>query len=155
MTNQRTRIALDEGEQRALLEQARTMYVASLNADGRPHLVPMWFALDDDGVIAFTTYGVSQKVRNLERDARITVLVETGTAYEELRGVVIDGDAEIVRDPHVTIRTRALIAAKQAGAPRPAPVSDPAAPLPSWASRRVTVRVHPRRVRSWDHRKLG
>lgn len=153
MTNQRSSIELDEDEQRELLATARVLQVASLNPTGWPHLVPMWFAVDDDGLISFTTYGTSQKVRNLERDPRITVLVETGEAYNELRGISIDGEAEIVRDPAVTFHTRALISAKHEGAPRPdAPA--PGTDFPSWASKRVTIRVRPVRTRTWDHRKV-
>lgn len=155
MTSQRHSIELSEDDQRTLMATARTLQVASLNPTGWPHLVPMWFAVDDDGLIVFTTYGTSQKVRNLERDPRITVLLETGDAYNELRGVSIDGDAEIVRDPYVTFHTRALIGAKHEGAPRPSMPADRTAALPSWASKRVTIRVHPRRIRSWDHRKIG
>ena len=154
MTNQRTSIELSDDDQHDLLANARTLQVASLNANGWPHLVPMWFAIDDDGLIAFTTYGTSQKVRNLERDPRITVLLETGDVYNELRGISIDGEAEIVRDPYVTFHTRALISAKHEGAPRPA-MPERGTEMPSWASKRVTIRVHPRRTRSWDHRKIG
>ncbi|MEX1023375.1 MAG: TIGR03618 family F420-dependent PPOX class oxidoreductase [Dehalococcoidia bacterium] len=155
MPNSRAAIALTEDEQRELLSSARVLQVASLNPDGRPHLVPMWFELDDEGVLAFTTYGTAQKVRNLERDPRVTVLAETGDAYNELRGVSIDARAEVVRDPHVTARTLALVGAKYAGRPRP-PVQDIASEaLPAAAHKRVTVRIHPERVRTWDHRKLG
>jgi len=152
MPSSRSRLALTDEEQVALLEEVRTLYVASIGRDGRPHVVPMWFGLDDDGRIAFTTYGTSQKVHNLERDARITVLAEAGSAYDELRGVSIDARAEIVRDPAVTARVRALAGAHHAGLPRP--VADPDAPFPPEVAKRVTVVVHPERVRSWDHRKL-
>ncbi|MEX2446709.1 MAG: TIGR03618 family F420-dependent PPOX class oxidoreductase [Dehalococcoidia bacterium] len=152
MPDRRSRIALTDEEQRDLLHEAKTLYIASIGPDGRPHLVPMWFAPDDEGLVAFTTYGTSQKVRNLERDPRITVLVEAGDAYEELRGVSIDGRAEIVRDLHVTARVRELAGAQHAGQPRPE--ADPDAEPPAAVAKRVTVRVHPERVRSWDHRKL-
>ena len=153
MTNARDRIRLTDAEQDDLLEGARVLQIASIIPDGRPHLVPMWFCVDDAGLVCFTTYGTSQKVRNLERDSRITVLVETGEAYNELRGISIDGEAEIVRDQAVTFHTRALISAKHEGAPRPdAPA--PGTEFPSWASKRVTIRVRPVRTRSWDHRKV-
>ena len=152
MPSGRSRIQLSEAEQDELLEDARVLQVASILPDGRPHLVPMWFARDDEGLLVFTTYGNSQKIKNLERDARITVLAETGTEYDELRGVSIDGTAEIVRDPHVTTRTLRLVGAKMAGQTRPDP--DPTIEPPPPAYKRVTVRIHPERVRSWDHRKL-
>jgi len=154
MPNRRAAIELTAEEQRELLETARILQVASLNPDGRPHLVPMWFELDDEGLIAFTTYGTSQKVVNLERDPRITVLLETGDAYDQLRGMSIDGRAEVVRDPHVTARTLALVGAKYYDRPRPDRPTEPVEPPPP-AYKRVTVRIHPERTRSWDHRKLG
>ncbi len=152
MPNSRAHLELTPDEQRALLEEARTIYIASIGGSGRPHLVPMWFALDDEGRIAFTTYGVSQKVRNLERDPRITALAEAGSAYNELRGVSVDGRAEIVRDPMVTARVRALAGAQHAGLPRP-PI-DPNAEPSADIAKRVTIVIHPERIRSWDHRKL-
>jgi len=152
VTNQRRRITLDEAEQRELIANARTLQVASIGPDGRPHLVPMWFGIDDDGLIVFTTYGTSQKVRNLERDPRITVLMETGDTYNELRGVSIDGRAEVVRDPSVTRDTGARVGAKYRGSPFPTSV-DRSVPAPP--TKRVTIRVHPERTRSWDHRKIG
>jgi PPOX class probable F420-dependent enzyme len=153
MPNPRARLVLTEAEQAELLREACTLQVASINRDGTPHLVPMWFVLDDEGLIAFTTYGTSQKVRNLERDPRITVLAETGSVYNELRGVSIDGRAEVIADPEVTARILALEGAKHAGRPRPDRPSERTEP--ARPTKRVTIRVHPLRVRSWDHRKLG
>lgn len=157
MTNQRSRIELSEAEQQELLRSSRILQVASINPDGRPHLVPMWFDFDDEGVLIFTTYGRSQKVRNLERDPRMTALAEAGEAYNELRGLSIDATAEIVRDPQVTARSLAIIGAKYDDRPRPEPPAEPLAEadLPPPAFKRVTVRIHPERTRSWDHRKLG
>lgn len=155
MPNPRARLVLTEVEQAELLNEARVLQVASINRDGTPHLVPMWFVLDDEGVIAFTTYATAQKTLNLDRDPRITVLAETGTTYNELRGVSIDARAEVVRDPQVTARILAIEGARYAGRPRPERPSTPPTELPTGASKRVTVRVHPIRVRTWDHRKLG
>ncbi len=155
MPNPRAALVLTEAEQAELLREARVLQVASINRDGTPHLVPMWFTLDDDGLIAFATYATSQKVRNLERDPRITVLVEAGMAYNELRGLSLDGRAEVVRDPQVTARIMALSRAKQAGLARPELEAEPPEELPAQAYKRVTVRIYPLRVRSWDHRKLG
>ena len=155
MPNPRARLLLTDVEQAELLREARVLQVASINRDGTPHLAPMWFELDDDGLIVFTTYATSQKVRNLDRDPRITVLAETGVAYNELRGISIDARAEVVRDPQITARALVLVGAKYANSPRPERPSTPPAEVPAQAYKRVTVRVHPLRVRTWDHRKLG
>lgn len=155
MPNPRAALVLTEAEQAELLSDARVLQVASINRDGTPHLVPMWFVMDDEGLMVFTTYATAQKVLNLERDPRITVLAETGTAYNQLRGVSIDARAEIVRDPQVTARALALVGAKYADRPRPPRPATPPAEWPPQAYKRVTVRIHPIRVRTWDHRKLG
>lgn len=155
MPNPRAALVLSEAEQAALLRAARVLQVASINRDGTPHLVPMWFELDDDGLIVFTTYATSQKVKNLVRDPRVTVLAEAGDAYNELRGVSIDARAEVIRDPAVTARALALVGAKYANRPRPDRPATPPTEFPAPAYKRVTVRIHPLRVRSWDHGKMG
>lgn len=155
MPNPRPALVLSEAEQAELLGEARVLQVASINRDGTPHLVPMWFAMDDEGLMVFTTYATAQKVLNLERDPRITVLAEAGAIYSQLRGVSIDARAEVIRDPQVTARALALVGAKYADRPRPPRPSTPPTEFPPQAYKRVTVRIHPIRVRSWDHRKLG
>ena len=152
MANARTRIELTQEEQDQLLEDAQTLQIASIGPNGFPHLVPMWFARDDEGLLIFSTYGTSQKIVNLERDERITVLAETGTAYNKVKGVSIEGRAEVVRDPQVTMRTLQLVGAHTNHQPRPEPVTD--TEPPPVAHKRVTVRIHPERTRSWDHGKL-
>ena len=82
------------------------MQVASIGTDGVPHLTTLFYVVRD-GRIAFWTYGRSQKIRNLERDPRVSALVEDGVDYFELRGVSITGRAEIVRDYDEHLRASA------------------------------------------------
>ncbi len=93
----RRAIAMSDEEVERFLAAEMKVQVASIGADGAPHLTTLFYVVHD-GRIAFWTYGSSQKVRNLERDARITCLVETGTDYFELAGVSVQGTAEVVRD---------------------------------------------------------
>src|SRR5215207_11152907 len=86
---------MSDEEIQEFLEAGRDLQVASINADGTPHLVTMWYSMRD-GEVAFWTYAKSQKIVNLRRDPRLTVLVATGEVYEELKGVSIAGTAEIV-----------------------------------------------------------
>ena len=79
----RERIQLSEEELRDFLDNAHTLQVASIGPDGRPHLVPMWFVVDAEGCIVFTTYRTSQKVRNIERDPRVTLLIEDGSRLRQ------------------------------------------------------------------------
>ena len=94
MPSRRGQITMTEEEQEAFLADAWTLQVASLGPSGWPHLVAMWFVVID-GVITFTTFAKSQKIVNLKRDAKITCMAESGTKYAELRGLVVEGEAEV------------------------------------------------------------
>jgi PPOX class probable F420-dependent enzyme len=151
--SRRAEIVLTPDEQADLLRSERVVVVSSIGPRGWPHSMPMWFTVRD-GQIWVWTYAKSQKVRNLERDPRATLLVETGTEYVELRGVQIEAEAEIIRDPdrvygfgeELTVRYAEGIESVE---------GDAAAALRAQASKRVAIRFVARRVASWDHRKLG
>lgn len=152
MPKQRNQIEMTPEEQDAFLRQGLTLQVASIGPGGYPHLVAMWYALID-GKICFTTYARSQKVLNLRRNPKITVMLESGRPYTELRGLVIEGDAEIIEgDPQFAAKV-----SMASGSRRPGD-EVAAEPLPQAlraVAKRVVVRVHPVKVYSWDHRKLG
>jgi PPOX class probable F420-dependent enzyme len=151
--SRRDEIKLSEDEQRELVESERVAIVSSLGPRGWPHSMPMWY-IPRHGEIWTWTYAKSQKVRNLERDSRATVLVETGHEYAELRGVMIEAEAEIHRDietvsgfgKQLTVRYSKGIESVE---------GDAAAALEAQAAKRVAIQFHPRRTATWDHRKLG
>jgi PPOX class probable F420-dependent enzyme len=148
--NQRALITLTQGEVDELLAGLRSMTMASLGPDGQPHLVAMWFAVLD-GDICFETKAKSQKAVNLRRDPRISCLAEDGDVYEDLRGVAIEGRAEVSDDPGLLWRIGVGIWERYYG-----PYSEELRPaVEAMLSKRVAVRVRATRVRSWDHRKLG
>src|SRR5437868_1899290 len=95
--SRRDQIRMSDEEIRSFLEEQRILQVATIDHDGWPHLVAMWYVLIQDQVV-FWTYAKSQKAINLRRDARLTCLVETGERYDELRGVQIKGRASISDD---------------------------------------------------------
>jgi PPOX class probable F420-dependent enzyme len=164
MANRRAQISLSPDEQLGLLEAARVVVVSTNGPRGWPHSMPMWFTLRDpesaplpDGPpkeLWIWTYAKSQKVRNLERDRRATLLVETGTEYLELHGVQIEAEAELVRDPDrvlefgkdLTVRYTEGIESVE---------GDAVAAMQAQAAKRVAIRFEAKRVASWDHRKLG
>src|SRR6187200_1829959 len=96
MPSRRAEIALSEAERRQLIDSERIVAVASFGPRGWPHVMPLWY-VPRDGEIWIYTYAKSQKVRNLERDPRATLMIETGHSYLELRGVEIEAEAEIHR----------------------------------------------------------
>ena len=86
--------------------------------------MPLWY-VPRDGEIWIYTYAKSQKVRNLERDARATLLIETGHEYAELRGVEIEAEAEIHRDLDTVFEMAKALTSRYAGEPE---VDDAATP---------------------------
>jgi len=110
-------------------------------------------ALVHDGKIAFWTYGSSQKVKNLERDPRITCLVETGTEYFELAGVSIQGTAEIVRDEDRIREIGTNVVQAMAGG---ADLGELGAEIvEKQVKKRVGIVVTPTKTASWDHSKMS
>lgn len=152
MATVRERIRMSEEEIAAFLREPMKLQLATINADGTPHLVTMYYALLD-GRIAFWTYRKSQKAVNLRRDPRSTCLVEAGWAYNELRGVQIVGRAfeleglEAVRDVGERVHRRYR--------DDPEITPEVADHLDSQARKRAAYVVEPERTASWDHRKLA
>jgi PPOX class probable F420-dependent enzyme len=144
---------LSEAELGELLESRRVAIVSSLGPRGWPHSMPLWFVARD-GEVWIWTYAKSQKVRNLERDPRATVLIETGEDYGELRGAMFEAEATIHRDPETVLGFACELAERYGG--NLAPVGDDAmAGLEAQAPKRVAIQFTAVRTASWDHRKLG
>jgi hypothetical protein len=116
-----------------------------------PHLTTLWFALVE-GRIAFETFSKSQKIVNLKRDPRISVLLEDGEQYAELRGISISGRADLYDDPD-EVHPYAMAVMRRNQPEIPADKVDEAARV--LASKRTAVVVIPERIVSWDHRKLA
>ena len=150
MANQRAQIVMSDDEIEEMLRESKTATMATIGPDGQPHLVAMWFGVID-GEIWFETKTKSQKAVNLRRDPRISVLVEDGDVYEKLRGVSIEGIGEIIDDPDRIWPVGVAIYEKHY-----APYTEEAKPIVEYMlMKRVVVRVVPKRIRSWDHSKLG
>src|SRR3954463_10023139 len=98
MPSRRDQISMSDDELRAFLAEQRVVTCATIGPNGRPHLMPLWYAVDDLTLRGWT-YAKSQKAKNLERDPRATLQVEDGEMYHELRGVMMECDVEIERDP--------------------------------------------------------
>jgi PPOX class probable F420-dependent enzyme len=146
VSNRRAQIAMSAAEVAAFLYEQRVVTCATLGRDGWPHLMPLWYVVRDGELWAWT-YAKSQKVRNLERDARCTLQVETGSEYHELRGVMIKAEAVIHREGVLDLGVE--IFERYTGAP-----VDPE-PLRAQAAKRVGLQFVVRSVASWDHRKLA
>ncbi|HJQ27516.1 MAG TPA: TIGR03618 family F420-dependent PPOX class oxidoreductase [Blastocatellia bacterium] len=147
--NKRKQIEMTDVEVAAFLNERHTMSVATNGRDGFPHLMAMWYGFLD-GKPAFWTYGRSQKVRNLERDDRVTVMIEDGESYATLRGVMLAGRATIYHDTETVMKVGASVYERYNG-----PLTAETRPLVAHMGRkRVAVCIEVERVVSWDHRKL-
>lgn len=151
MPSRRDQVALTTDEQREYLQQSHTIILGTLDPRGYPHLVAMWYVADPGGTVSMTTFSKAQKVKNLERDPRCSLLVESERAYDKLKGLLIRGRAEIVRDPPAVLDTLLRINQKYQQGPE-----DLVRPLfEKQSQKRVLLRITPEHAASWDHSKLG
>jgi general stress protein 26 len=134
MPNLRSKIQLADDEIADYLEKSKTVIMGTLNHDGWPHLVPMWYSMID-GLVHMHTYGSSQKVKNIQRDSRGSILVEDGEEYGKLRGVFARGHFEVRDDQEVTEEEAGDV-------------------IRNYVRKRQAIIFHPEKISSWYHAKL-
>ena len=142
---------MDDDEVLAFLDEERTVICATIGPDGFPHLMPLWYVVRDGEIWAWT-FTKSQKIRNLERDPRATVQVEAGEEYEQLRGVMLKTEVELVRDVDRVADVGAEVFSRGSGAELTPEVR---AKITGQAEKRTALRFVERERATWDHRKLG
>lgn len=139
----------------AFLAEPRTAVLSTLEQDGSPHAAAMWFAVRADEVLMWT-YAKSQKAVNLRRDPRCALHAEDGLAYNELRGVLIQGTARLIEDFDGIVAIGKALYDRYTLPVTGLPVDQgPIVELERQAGKRVGIAVPMARVASWDHRKLG
>lgn len=151
--SRRDQIALSPAEIEELLAAERVAVVSSIGPRGWPHSMPLWFVARE-GEVWIWTYAKSQKVRNLERDPRATVLVEAGEEYSELRGVMVEARAHLHRDRETVLGFAEELTLRYAEGLETVE-GEVRAMLEAQAPKRVAIRFEPLRTATWDHRKLG
>ena len=145
--SRRNQIRMSDDEVREFLEEQKVMTIGTIGPNGRPHLMALWYVPDGLGMTGWT-YAKSQKAKNLERDPRATIQVETGVQYHELRGVMMECDVEMDRDA----QPYGLALFERYAGTLDESVT---AMVEKQAPKRVGLRFKPTRVVSWDHSKLG
>lgn len=136
---------------------ARVLQLATLDKNGAPHQAPMWFTMDDSRIV-FRSFSKSQKIVNLMRDPRLSVLVETGDAYSDLRGVMIQGTATLITDPEYVLKVYGRLAARYPMiGETPVELDDESLEnaFGRFAPKNTAVVVEPVKTTSWDHTKLS
>ena len=152
MASRRSQITMSDEEIEAYLADQKILNVATIGPSGHPHVVAMWYAIID-GKVTFWTFAKSQKIANLRRDPKMTGLVESGDAYNELRGVELVGTGRIIDDETKVLEIGKAVAVKYNG---PNAVSEAALPfIEAQARKRLGVVFEIERTVSWDHTKLG
>jgi PPOX class probable F420-dependent enzyme len=147
---QRDRVRMTDAEVTDFISTQRTMTMATVNADASIHLVAMWYGVLD-GKVVLESKTKAQKVMNLRRNPAMSVLVEAGDTYDQLRGVQIAGTATIIEGLDAMWSAGVAIFERYNGPYTP----ERAASVEAMLHKRVIVELHPTRVTSWDHRKLG
>jgi len=150
----RKSIELSKPERMAFLESQKTIIIVSNSKEGYPHPMPMWFSFDDDETIYCTTFGKSQKVLNYRRDPKASLLVESGTEYAELKGVVYNARAEIIEATDQVVETLVRINTRGRSVSEEERRALTGAVLKT-AEKRVVLKFAPIKIISWDHSKLG
>lgn len=151
-------ITMTPAEVQAFLEEPRSIQVATVGPDGFPHVAPMWY-LVQDGKVGFRSFTKSQKIVNLRRDPRVTLLAEEGDSYAELRGLMIKGRATLTVDRDLVLDWYRQLARRYAffGADPTPDIDEEAieASFGRFAEKNTAVLVDPVKVISWDHTKLA
>ena len=153
MPSRRESIRMSPDEAAAYLARQRRIVIVTNGPDGMPHPMPMNYGVDDAGRVVIATFRKSQKVRNLERDPRATLLVESGESYAELKSLVLYCDAEILDRPEEIAANMALVRAD--GAMTGSMTAEMSEQVRASMAKRVVLRLTPRRTISWDHAKIA
>jgi nitroimidazol reductase NimA-like FMN-containing flavoprotein (pyridoxamine 5'-phosphate oxidase superfamily) len=118
--------------------------LTTMSRNGYPHTVPIgYFRLGDEVYIGCRAG--TQKLKNIERDPKVSLMLESGNSMQDIKGLVIQGDASVITDPDGVLRL-AREAARLRGTPED---QLPEAPSPTAAY----IRVAPRKYISWDYGK--
>jgi len=145
--SRREQIQMTEAEVLTFLDEERTVVCATNGPRGFPHLMPLWYVVRDGEIWAWT-YAKSQKVKNLERDARATLQVETGESYDQLRGVMFECDVIVHRETSLVQAFGEELFQRYVGDPATEMVA-------AQAPKRVALQFREQRRATWDHRKLA
>ncbi|MCW2528225.1 MAG: pyridoxamine 5-phosphate oxidase-related FMN-binding [Pseudonocardiales bacterium] len=141
-------IAMTPAEIDAFLAAERTCRLATVRADGSPHVSPLWFVWCDQS-LWITSIVKSQRWTDVQREPRVSAVIDGGVTFAELRGVEINGRAEVVGDvPRTTQRVGELVEPEHLMARK---YNDRDDYVPD--GRHAWLRIRPTKIVSWDFTK--
>ncbi|MEU2713046.1 pyridoxamine 5'-phosphate oxidase family protein [Streptomyces sp. NPDC007205] len=144
------KIMMTPGELDAFLTSQRTCRVATVSADGTPHVSALWFAWDGTSLWLYSVVR-SRRWAQLRRDPRVAVVIDSGEEYDQLRGVELSGRVEFVGE---VPRTGELCAELDTAETLFARKNFGLDEMPH-DGRHAWARLTPEEIVSWDFRKLG
>ncbi len=153
MPSKRDAISMTDDELLVYLRSQRRLILVSNGINTYPHPMPMNYMFDDEERFVMTTFRKSQKVKNLQRDPKVSLLVESGIAYDELKSVLAYAQAEIIDDNEEVLRTMMLLLTEEtelSGNDLDLVKEQAKATAP----KRVMLRFSAETYVSWDHTKL-
>jgi general stress protein 26 len=158
--SRRAQIRMSDDEALSFLRDERTVICATNGRNGWPHLMPLWYVLRETGPggapeLWAWTFAKSQKVRNLERDARATLQVEAGEEYHLLRGVMLVCETKVHHDTPTVAELGLEIFGRYVGDAQGHVGEGVRAMVEAQAPKRVALQFVERARATWDHRKLG
>lgn len=143
------RIAMSPEERDEFLRTERTCRVATVKGDGAPHVSALWFVWDGEA-LWLTSIVKSQRWTDIQREHRVSVLVDTGHGFGDLRGVEISGVAQSVGEvPRTGEPNAELVIPEQLFGDKYA------AGTFGHDGRHAWLRIVPEKIVSWDFRKMA
>ena len=143
------KIAFTEAELNLFLRSERTCRVASVAADGTPHVTALWYVWDDRS-IWLSSITRSQRWTDIIRNPNVSVLVDAGVDYMELRGAEVRGQAHPVGEiPRTGEPVEELVEVEQLFADK----YSNGKVIPD--GRHAWLKLVPEKIVSWDFRKIG
>ena len=152
--SRRDQISMNDNEVGEFLRESRTIILVSNGKNGFPHPMPMWYYVDANNVVYMTTFGKSQKIKNLRNDPRVALLVESGNAYQELKSVLIYTEVDLIESVEETRDILFNISVQRGDLQANAGEKIREGMLNS-ASKRIGMKFTPDKIVTWDHSKLG
>lgn len=152
--SRREQIQMSQDETLEFMRTNKTAILTSIGKDGYPHPMPMWFFVEDDGTVAFTTFRKSQKVKNIKANPKVGILIESGEEYSQLKGVLIHSQAQVIDDLENTLDTMVRLAGGDPMAQNLEERENLRNAVRPSAKKRVVVRCVPDKFITWNHAKL-
>ena len=151
--NLRDQIRMSKEEISTFLNDQLSIQVGTVNKDGTPHLTTLWYTTDSDSII-FHTYTKSQKILNLTRDNRATILTESGDNYSNLKGVMAYSQANMIHGTSNQKKVLEIIEKVSVKYNDGSVSKDYLEAMENQAKKRSAVILNPIEYISWNHSKL-